>query len=98
MNRFWLKIIGLVVVAVIVIAGVYGLWYAKTPNSGQTPKQRTSKLANQPKRQLKPEDFQSAAGSRLQNIGPKEQEFRQKAVLLSTLYRDPNSPEAAKAR
>jgi len=95
MNRFWLKIIGLV--AVIVIAGVYVLW-PKTPNSGQRPKQRTSKLATEPKRQLKPEDFQSAAGSRLQDIGPKEQELRQKAALLSTLYRDPNSPEAAKAR
>jgi hypothetical protein len=98
MNRFWLKITGLVVVAVIVIAGVYVLWHAKTPHSGQTPKQRASKLATEPKRQLKPEDFQSAAASRLQDIGPKEQELRQKAVLLSTLYRDPNSPEAAKAR
>jgi hypothetical protein len=98
MNRFWLKIAGLVVVVVTIIAGVYVLWYAKTPHSGQIPKHSTSKLASQPKRQLKPEDFQSAAGSRLQDIGTKEQELRQKAVLLSALYRDPNSPEAAKAR
>jgi type IV secretory pathway VirB10-like protein len=57
MNRFWLKIAGLVVVVVIIIAGVYLLW-PKTPNSRQAPKERTSVLAAQPKRQLKPEDFQ----------------------------------------
>jgi len=98
MNRFWLKITGLGVVAIVVVIGAYVLWLAKSPDAGQATKDSTRKLATGPKRQLKPEDFQSAAASRLQDIGPKEQELRQKAVLLSTLYRDPNSPEAAKAR
>lgn len=58
MNRFWLKIAGLVVAVVIIIAGVYALWHAKTPHTGQTPKQKTSKLVTGPKHQLTPEDFQ----------------------------------------
>ena len=94
MNRFWLKIAGFVVVAIVVVISVYVLWPAKSPDAGQTTKDSVRKLATGPKRQLKIEDFQSSAGSRLQDISPQEQELRQKAVLLSTLYRDPNSPEA----
>ena len=77
MEKFWLKIIGLVLVAVIVIAGVYVLWPVKTPDAGQATKDSARKLATGPKRQLKIEDFQSSASSRLQDIGPNEQELRQ---------------------
>lgn len=98
MKKFWLKITGLVVVVVIIIAGVYVLWLAKSPDAGQTTKDSTSKLSTEPKRQLAPEDFQSGAVSKLEERNPREQQLRQKAALLSTLYRDPNSPEAAKAR
>ena len=87
------------------IIGVYFLWPAKSPDVGQLPQQDTGtsaiqpKIDNpQPKRQLAPEDFQQSATSRLQDQNPRQQELRERAAMLSSLYRNPDSAEAAKAR
>lgn len=105
MNRFWLKISGLVALIISLTIGVCVLWPTKSPDTKQTPQRETSALANQPgiekpqsKHQLTPEDFQLAATSKLEDQNPRQQELRQAAVLLSTIYRNPHSPEAAKAR
>lgn len=105
MKRFWLKITGLIFFVLAAIAGVYVLWPAKSPDVGKLPPQEVStsavqqKIENpQPKRQLTPEDFQTTATSRLQNQNPREQELRDRAAMLSSIYRNPDSVEAAKAR
>ena len=105
MKRLWLKTTGLAIFVLAAIAGVYILWPAKSPNERQIQQQDASTSAVQPKienphpkRQLEPQDFQPTAASRLQDQNPREQELRDRAALLSSLYRNPDSVEAAKAR
>jgi len=105
MSMCILKITGLSIFVLAVIIGVYVLWPAKSPDVRQIPQQDASTSTiqpniekPQPKQQLTPEDFQPAATSRLQDQNPREQELRQRAALLSSIYRNPDSPEAAKAR
>lgn len=105
MKRFWLKITGLVFFVFVIIIGVYALWPVKSPDVGQIPQQDASTSTiqpntenPQPNRQLTPEDFQPTATSRLQDQNPREQQLRDRAALLSSLYRNPDSAEAAKAR
>jgi hypothetical protein len=105
MKRFWLKITGLVFFVLAAIIGIYILWPAKSPDVEQTPQQDASTSAvqpntenPQPKRQLEPQDFQPTAASRLQDQNPRQQQLRERAALLSSLYRNPDSVEAAKAR
>jgi hypothetical protein len=105
MKRFWLKITGLTIFVLAAIIGVYILWPAKSPDVGQIPQQdvaistiQPNTENPQPKRQLKAEDFQPTATSRLQDQNPREREFRERAAMLSSLYRNPDSVEAAKAR
>jgi len=105
MKRLWLKITGLTFFVLAAIIGVYILWPAKSPDLEQIQQQDASTSAikpstdnQQPKRQLTPEDFQTAATTRLQDENPREQELRKRAALLSSLYRNPDSLEAAKAR
>jgi hypothetical protein len=105
MKRFWLKITGLAIYILAAIIGVYILWPAKSPDVEQINQQDASTSAvqpnagnPQPKRQLEPEDFHQSATSRLQGQNPRQQELRDRAALLSSLYRNPDSPEAAKAR
>ena len=47
---------------------------------------------------LTPEDLQPAATSRLQDRNPREQNFRDRAAVLSLLYRNPDSSDTAKSR
>lgn len=105
MKRFWLKITCLVALIVTFAIGVYVFWPAKSLDVGQIPQKETSNSAIQPKtdnlqpkRQLTPEDFQQSATSRLQDQNPRQQELRDRAAMLSSMYRNPGSPEAAKAR
>jgi hypothetical protein len=105
MKRFWLKITGLAIFVLAAVIGVYILWPAKSQDVGQLPQQDAitsavqPKTENpQPKRQLEPQDFQQSAASRLQDQNPREQELRERAALLSSLYRNPDSVDAAKAR
>ena len=104
-NIYKLKIIGLVFFVLAAIIGIYTLWPAKSPDVGQAPRQDAGTSAiqpnienPQPKRKLEPQDFQQSATSRLQDENPREQQLRERAALLSSLYRNPGSPEAAKAR
>ena len=105
MKRLWLKITGLAIFVLAAIIGFYILWPAKSPEERQFPLQDTSTPAiqpntdnPQPKRQLTPEDFQQSATSRLQDQNPRQQELRDRAAMLSSMYRNPDSVEAAKAR
>jgi hypothetical protein len=105
MKRLRLKITGLVFFVLAAVIGVYVLWPAKSPDVGQIRQKDTSVSAvqpsaenPQPNRQLAPEDFQPVATSRLQDQNPRQQELRDRAALLSSLYRNPDSPDAAKAR
>lgn len=105
MKRLWLKINGLTIFVLASIIGVYILWPAKSQDVGQIRQQDASTSAiqpniynPQPKRQLEPEDFQQSATSRLQDRNPREQELRDRAAMLSSLYRNPDSADAAKAR
>lgn len=105
MKRFWLTITGLTIFVLAAIIGVYILWPAESSDVEQLPPQDVSISAiqpntenAQPKRQLEPQDFQPTATSRLQDQNPRQQELRERAALLSSLYRNPDSVEAAKAR
>ena len=71
MKRFWLKITGLAIFVLAAVIGVYILWPANSPDERQFPPQDVStstvqpRTENpQPKRQLTPEDFQTAATSK----------------------------------
>jgi len=104
-NIYRLKITGLTIFVLAAVIGVYVLWPAKSPDVRQIPQQDTSTSAiqpsiekQQPKRQLTPDDFQTSATTRLQDRNPREQELRDRAALLSSLYRNPDTPDAAKAR
>ncbi|MBW8039615.1 MAG: hypothetical protein FVQ85_06405 [Planctomycetes bacterium] len=105
MNIYILKITGLAIFVLAAIIGVYILWPAESPDVEQIKQQDASTSAiqpktenPQPKRQLTPQDFQLVATSRLQDQNPRQQELRDKAAMLSSIYRNPDSPEAAKAR
>lgn len=105
MKRFWLKITCLVALILTFAIGVYILWPPKSQDVGHIPQQDASTSAiqpntenPQPKRQLEPQDFQPSAASRPQDQKPRERELRDRAALLSSLYRNPDSAEAAKAR
>jgi len=94
MKRFWLKITGLVFFVFVAIIGVYILRPAKQPAVGQIQQQDASTSAiqpnienPQPKRQLKPQDFQPAATSKLQDRNPRLQQHRDRAAMLSSIYR-----------
>lgn len=105
MKRLWLKITGLAIFVLAAVIGIYVLWPAKSPDVGQI-QQRDASTSTvqpsaenpQPKRQLTPEDFQQSATTQPQDRNPREQELRERAALLSSLYRNPDSVEAAKAR
>ena len=105
MSIYILKITGLAIFVLAAIIGVYILWPAKSPRVEQIPQQDASTSSvqpntenPQPKRQLEPQDFQQTATSRPQDQNPRQQELRERAALLSSLYRNPDSVEAAKAR
>ena len=104
MSIHLLKITGLVFFVLAAVIGVYILWPAKSPDVEQILQQdaaistiQPNTENPQPKRQLTPEDFQQSATSRLQDQNPREQELRDRAAMLSSIYRNPGSPEAAKA-
>jgi len=78
MKRFWLKITGSAIFVLATIIGVYILWPAKSPDTGNIPYQdkkvlttQTDREKPQLKRHLKPEDFQTAASSKFQNPQPR---------------------------
>ena len=94
MKRFWLKIASLTIFVLAAVIGVYVLWPAKSPDVGQIPPQDASTSAVQPnmenrepKSQLTPQDFQPAATSKLQDRNPRLQQHRDRAALLSSIYR-----------
>ncbi|HIJ52339.1 MAG TPA: hypothetical protein HPP66_04195 [Planctomycetes bacterium] len=94
MKIFWLKITGLTIFVFAAIIGVYVLRPAKSPDVGQKQQQDDSTSAiqpsaenPQPKRQLSPDDFQPAATSKLQDRNPRQQQHRDRAALLSSIYR-----------
>lgn len=104
-DKYILKITGLAIFILAAIIGIYILWPVKSPDVRQMPQQDASTSAIQPsvgnlqaKHQLTPDDFQQSATSRLQDENPRERELRDRAALLSSLYRNPDSVEAAKAR
>ena len=105
MNIYILKIAGLAIFVLASIIGVYILWPVKSLDVGQVQQQDVStstiqpSIENpQPKRQLTPQDFQPAATSKLQDRNPRQQEHRDRAAMLSSIYRNPDSPDPAKAR
>ena len=105
MKRCLQKIVGLAIFVLAAIIGVYILWPAKSQDVGQITQQDASTSAvqpsienPQPKRQLTPEDFQTSAHSRPQDRNPREQELRERAAMLRSLYRNPDSVESVKAR
>jgi len=94
MNRLRLKITGLAIFVFAAIIGVYILWPAKSPDVRHIPQQDAITSVIQPsienpqsKRQLTPQDFQPAATSKLQDRNPRQQEHRDRAALLSSIYR-----------
>lgn len=94
MKGLWLKITGLTIFVLAAIIGVYVLWPADSPDVRQIPQQKVSTSTIQPnienpqaKRQLTPDDFQPAATSKLQDRNPRQQELRNRAALLSSIYR-----------
>ena len=94
MNIYILKITGLAIFVLAAIIGVYILRPAKSPDVGQIQQQDVStstiqpNIENpQPKRQLAPDDFQPTATSKLQDRNPRQQQHRDRAALLSSIYR-----------
>ncbi|HUS71850.1 MAG TPA: hypothetical protein VMY06_02205 [Sedimentisphaerales bacterium] len=95
MKKVWLKITGLTILVLAAVIGIYILfWPVKQPDVGQIPQQDASSSAiqpsvenPQPKRQLAPEDFQPAATSKLQDRNPRLQQHRDRAAMLSSVYR-----------
>jgi len=75
--------------------GVYVLWPAKSPDVRQQIQQQDTSTSTiqpnidnpQPKRQLTAEDFQPAATSKLQDRNPRLQQHRDRAAMLSSIYR-----------
>jgi hypothetical protein len=103
MNRFWLKISGLVVVAAIIIAGVYILWSAKSRKIERIPQQGSATFnskrgTGQPPLEKAFMMAQRTSSRTGEFENQRAAELRQTAAALRALYRDPNSPEAAKAR
>jgi len=96
MKKLWLKITLLVVLIAGVIVGVYTLWPAKSSDTKQD--NTVSKAQLQAKRQLDPKDFQMSANSKSEHPDPREEEHRQTAALLTTIYRNPYDPQAKNAR
>ena len=103
MKTFGLKIICSVVMVVSFIAGVYVFWPAEALDAEHTGNQDKDTLKAQPDT-MAPKANADPAPARL--LSPKASEFekrkaaqlRQTADSLITVYRHPNSPDAAKAR
>ena len=103
MNSLRLKIFGLVVLVLAVSVGVYSLWPGESPPAEQVEKQGETVPKPQANARQSTTNADSSTGrsgsTRLsESEKRKVEQIARTADSLIVLYRNPGSPEAAKAR
>jgi len=102
MKSFWLKIIGLLLSVVVVMIGVYICWAAESTDTQQVLKEdkrvRSDAEQAQAEHRLGLAELKSPEIAGPKKVDPRAENSRQMVNLLSTIYRNPGSSQAKKAR